>query len=234
MGLLEMLNQGGGLFDPQDRGFDLQKMMANTEPPAAPQFAPPQERGQGRGGLFGSGYGGEDIMSMLLRAAAIAQGDLGAGAQFGANIGAKARAEAEAATKRQNEWQDWRQRQDYTRENQAPAMSDYAQSLIDQGLQPGTPEFQQGMAQYNQSRADPSVATTLPGDRFYSGPRSGLAAALGGVTGGTQPKSAPPPEAIADLKRNPGSAAQFDEIFGESQKYLGGGTGNGAGGFPRR
>lgn len=52
---------------------------------------------QKRGGFLGSGYDGEDIMAMLLRAASIAQGDYGAGAQFGANIGARARAEAEAA-----------------------------------------------------------------------------------------------------------------------------------------
>lgn len=52
---------------------------------------------QGKGGLFGSGYDGEDILNMLLRAAAIAQGEYGAGAEFGANIGARARASAEAA-----------------------------------------------------------------------------------------------------------------------------------------
>jgi hypothetical protein len=230
MGLLDMLNQGGGLFDPQDRGFDLQKMMANTEPPAAPQFAPPQERGQGRGGVFGSGYNGEDIMSMLLRAAAIAQGDLGAGAQFGANIGAKARAEAEAAAaerqrqlERQEGLQDWQ----FKRDNPA-APRDETFEVIKAQLGP------EAASEYLRSKGDPTITTTLPGDRFYSGSRSGLAAALGGVTGGTQPKSAPP-EAIADLKRNPGTAAQFDEIFGlgASNQYLGGGTGNGVGGFPR-
>jgi hypothetical protein len=117
MGLLDMLNKGGGLFDPiaqsSERGFDLQKMMANTEPMNAPQFAPPEERQQSRGGVFGSGYNGEDIMSMLLRAAAIAQGDLGAGAQFGANIGAKARAEAEAASAERQ----WRERKQWEWDN---------------------------------------------------------------------------------------------------------------------
>jgi hypothetical protein len=66
-----------------------------------------------RGGFLGSGYGGDDIMSMLLRAAAIAQGDLGAGAQFGANIGKRARAEAEAA---QQEAQ-WRARKQWEWDN---------------------------------------------------------------------------------------------------------------------
>ena len=103
MGLLDQYKIGGpSLFDSVDTPFG----------------GRPAE--QKRGGVFGSGYNGEDIMSMLLRAAAIAQGDLGAGAQFGANIGAKARAEAEAAAKRQAEWEDWLRREDYTREHQAP------------------------------------------------------------------------------------------------------------------
>jgi len=62
---------------------------------------------QGKGGLFGSGYDGEDILNMLLRAAAIAQGEYGAGAEFGANIGARARAAAAEAAKRQQERDDY-------------------------------------------------------------------------------------------------------------------------------
>lgn len=62
---------------------------------------------QGKGGVFGSGYDGEDIMSMLLRAAAIAQGDYASGAAFGENIGARARKAAEEAAKRQQERDDY-------------------------------------------------------------------------------------------------------------------------------
>lgn len=80
MGLLDQYQIGGpSLFNAVDTPFGGQGA---------------QEK---RGGVFGSGYDGEDIMSMLLRAAAIAQGDLGAGAHFGQNIGARARAEAQAA-----------------------------------------------------------------------------------------------------------------------------------------
>lgn len=184
-----------------------------------------------RGGFLGSGYDGEDIMSMMLRAAAIAQGDLGAGAKFGANIGAKARAEAEAAQQEAA----WRARKQWEWDN-APKesnLTEYGRALVEQGLQPGTPEFIEAMKQYNTRRADPTVTTTLPGNRFYSGPASALPQALGGVTG-NQPASSPPPEAIAELKSNPSTAGHFDEVFGQgaAARYLGGGASNGTGGFP--
>ncbi len=46
----------------------------------------------------------------------------------------------------------------------------------------------------------------------------------------------PPAEAIAELRANPGTAVQFDEIFGPgaSARILGGGASNGTGGFPRQ
>ncbi len=57
--------------------------------------------------------------------------------------------------------------------------------------------------------------------------------------GGARPLSpvegapAVPSEAISDLRRNPGSAAQFDEIFGPgaAARALGGAASNGSGGF---
>lgn len=213
MGLLDQYQIGGpSLFNAVDTPF-------------GGQGAQPEKRG----GFLGSGYNGEDIMSMLLRAAAIAQGDLGAGAHFGQNIGAKARAEAEAAAQerqrqieRQEGLQDWQ----FKRDNPA-APRDETYEVIKAQLGP------EAANEYLRSKGDPTITTTLPGDRFYSGSRSGLAAALGGVTGGGRPKSAPPAEAIADLKRDPASAAEFDEIFGigASKQYLGGGASNGTGGF---
>lgn len=55
----------------------------------------------GKGGFLGTGYDGEDILSMLLRAASIAQGDYAGGAEFGANIGARARQRAQQAALQQ-------------------------------------------------------------------------------------------------------------------------------------
>lgn len=104
MGLFDQYKTGG-LFSPDAQA-------------PVDSYAPTQP--QKRGGFLGSGYDGEDIMSMLLRAAAIAQGDLGAGAQFGSNIGARARAAAAEAAKRQNDFADWQQRQDYIQSHQGP------------------------------------------------------------------------------------------------------------------
>jgi hypothetical protein len=48
------------------------------------------------------------------------------------------------------------------------------------------------------------------------------------------PTQAPPAEAIARLKANPGEASQFDEVFGPgaSARVLGGPTPSASGGFP--
>ena len=104
MGLLDNIM---GAAQREQRGlFDVSGMspgMGNF-PPAQVAEAPQQEK---RGGVFGSDYSGEDLITMLLRAAAIAQGDYGGAAQLGSNIGAKARAEAEAAYKRQAELADY-------------------------------------------------------------------------------------------------------------------------------
>lgn len=98
MGLLDQYQIGGpSLFNAVDTPF-------------GGQGAQPEKRG----GFLGSGYDGEDIMSMLLRAAAIAQGDLGAGAHFGQNIGARARAAAERAA----EEAAWRERKTWEWDNE--------------------------------------------------------------------------------------------------------------------
>lgn len=67
-----------------------------------------------------SDYSGEDLITMLLRAGAIAQGDYGSASQLGSQIGSRARAAADAAAKRQADFADWQQRQDYTRQHEAP------------------------------------------------------------------------------------------------------------------
>ena len=95
MGLFDTY-KGGGLFNADPATQDAINSYAAM--PAQPQ---------GKGGLFGSGYNGEDIMNMLLRAASIAQGDYGSGAAFGENIGRRAREAAAEAAKRQQERDDY-------------------------------------------------------------------------------------------------------------------------------
>lgn len=84
--------------------------------------------------------------------------------------------------KRMDENTDWQNRYQY--ESTHPRPKDpvgYAAELAAMGLTPGTPEFNQRMSAHLNAVDDPLVTMTLPGDHVYSGPRSGLATALGGA-----------------------------------------------------
>jgi hypothetical protein len=72
----------------------------------------------------------------------------------------------------------WRQEQDYQREHQQPDITPFGRELIESGLQPGTPEYTKRMSDHLNAVDDPIVTVPLPGNRIYSGPRSGLATAL--------------------------------------------------------
>lgn len=89
------------------------------------------------------------------------------------------------------------------------------------------PYVREAAAAKLRNQNDPLITTTLPGDRFYSGPQSGLAAALGGGDPASgAPSSAVPPEAVADLMADPSpqALAEFDEAFGQgsAERVLGG------------
>ncbi len=100
-----------------------------------------------------------------------------------------------------------------------------ARLLIEAGYEEGTPAFEQALVgiinnKYASEYVDEEgnvrrrTALNLPGK---PGPRA----------------VAPPPEAIAELKRDPSAQAEFDEAFGKgaAARILGGGAGNGTGGF---
>lgn len=120
--------------------------------------------------------------------------------------------------------------------NNDPELPLIAQEAIAAGLQPGTPQFQAEIGRILKSKYSTSTTVSYqPGrgavayDRASGGitplivPGGRASGAVGGI----------PAEAIADLRSNPASAAQFDEIFGQgaAAQALGGGGSNVTSGF---
>lgn len=100
------------------------------------------------------------------------------------------RAEAQYQRRRQDSLDDWKTQQDYKR--QYPDLTNFQENLRAGGIDPRSPEGMRMARDYVDRLGDPNVTTTLPGDRFYSGPQSGLAAALGGGQQTPQPMAPPP------------------------------------------
>lgn len=87
--------------------------------------------------------------------------------------------EAQWSRRRQAENEDWTQRQEWQRANPdpSPMLRDIA------AWQAMTPEQRVAYeAMQKAKEGDPLVNMSLPNGQFYSGPRSGLATALGGGT----------------------------------------------------
>lgn len=86
---------------------------------------------------------------------------------------------------------------------------------------------------YLRRKGDPFINMTLPGNNFYSGPASGVAGALGRMGGGGQGGSDPDntPTVEDGFQYTPGPGGRRNQ---SNWKPVGGGTGNGAGGFQGR
>lgn len=95
---------------------------------------------------------------------------------------------------------------------------------VAQWFQNAPPE--QKAAYLESRRGDPLVSTTLPGNRFYSGPASGLPGALGAVAGGGNPDITPTIEDGHSYTPGPGGRANP-----ANWKPVGGGVSNGPGNF---
>lgn len=194
---------------------------------------PMQQQDKRGGGLFGGGkIGGRDIAGLILGAIgdglATHNGGRPMAAQF---MMQRAYDERERAAREQEEARE-RQQQEYqaARQRQAASGVGYTQQQIE-AMQAGvplpqapertamernaeawgnmTPAQRQAWREMQDAQAG-SVTVTLPGDRVYSGPRSGLADVLGGG------RSGPRPGAIEDGYRfkggNPADQSNWEPV----------------------
>jgi hypothetical protein len=119
--------------------------------------------------------------------------------------------------------------------NNDPELPLIAQEVVAAGLQPGTPQFQAEIGRILKSKYSTSKTLSYQqgGGAVAYDEATGQITPLITPGGGESTAAAIPPQAIADLRTNPGTSAQFDEIFGQgaAQRALGGGAGNSVGGF---
>lgn len=114
---------------------------------------------------------------------------------------------AEKEADRQAQYQDWVRQQEYTAAHPHPVNNDTVNDYTFISQQLG----HDAADQYLRNLGDPIVTVQLPGNRVYSGPRSGMAAALAGGAGAA-------PATISAEDWNKGTP-------------VGGGVGNGASNF---
>lgn len=111
--------------------------------------------------------------------------------------------------------------------NNDPELPLIAQELIAAGLQPGTPQFQAEAGRILKAKYDTSktIAYQPGGGAVAYDAASGQITPLIVPGGAEQGTSSIPPQAVSELRANPATAAQFDEIFGQgaAAKALGGG-----------
>ena len=123
-----------------------------------------------------------------------------------------------AQQEREGDWQDFQRQEDYKRANPSPVnndtVNDYNFILAKQGPEAAN--------QYLRNLADPTVTVPM-GNTIYSGPRSGLGAAMQGG----QPQG-PKPGTVEEGYRFKGGNAADPTNW----EPVGGGAGNGTGGFP--
>jgi hypothetical protein len=142
----------------------------------APQQMPPQEPAK-KPGFFGEGGVGRGIAGSI--------GDYllqvnGMRPIYAPRMEENRRAQHEAQQaerQRATSWEDWQKRFDYERANPKSVNNDTVNDY--QYIQKTLGKEAADM--YLRRLGDPMVNMTLPGDNFYSGPQSGVGAALGGA-----------------------------------------------------
>lgn len=99
-----------------------------------------------------------------------------------------------AEQQRAQEWEDWQRKQEWERNNPKPVNNDTTNDYQFIADKLGA----DAANQYLRNMGDPVVTVPLGNGMVYSGPRSGLAAALGG--GAQQQQSAPPAAPVGKLR----------------------------------
>lgn len=166
--------------------------------------ATPMQEAQKRGGLFSGGL--RDVLGAVGDALLVSNGIQPMYQRRRLQAEKTQQEAAQAEAQRQAEFAQWRQRYDYETNNPRPTNNDTVNdyNFISQNLGKDAAD------QYLRNLGDPMATIPLANGRIYSGPRSGLGAALGGMGGG-QP------------------AAPVGKLT-----PLGGGVSNGTGNFPPR
>lgn len=117
--------------------------------------------------------------------------------------------QAQAEQQREAGMADWMTKAQWERNNPKPVTND---TIADYEFRVRTLGKDAADTWLRRS-GDPIVNTTLPGNRFYSGPASGLADALRGATGGAAPAQRPEIGAELPDPRKGGAPSQGGGIF---------------------
>jgi hypothetical protein len=138
-----------------------------------------------RGGMFGGGGDWKQALAAALGAWSAARGNPAgqmALQMLNQRLGQK-REDQQYEQRRQHALEDWKAQQQWKFEHPEAANND---TVNDYNFIAGK-LGEDAAKKYLQNLGDPMVTTVLPGNRVYSGPRSGLGSALGAPAPSLQP-----------------------------------------------
>jgi hypothetical protein len=169
-------------IDPNSPGFNLgdaAPRMASVEVPGNPAR---------KGGMFGGGGKGDFLKKFAMYYGAAQGNPLGlAMMQMQQQKQQREQDQEDYQRKLGDQKSTWLWQKQWERDNPNPINND---TVNDYNFRVQT-LGKQAADDWLKTQSDPIVNVTLPGNRFYSGPRSGLAAALGGAGGAPAAPTSP-------------------------------------------